>query len=152
MHAHFSHYLFVLAAMLVGIGLVSQAGINAQLRLGMGSAIQAAFVSFAFGTVVLGVLAFLQNEPWIGAAGMSSVPWWAWLGGLLGAFNITLSIFLVPRLGALALALAIVGGQIITSLIYDQKGWLGYPEVEITWERLTGAALVILGIFLISKR
>ncbi|KZY62997.1 hypothetical protein A3742_07500 [Oleiphilus sp. HI0071] len=147
-----SSYIFILLAVIVGFSLASQAGINSQLRVGLSTPIQAAFISFAIGTIVLGLIALKQGEPWFINEGFNNIPWWAWAGGALGAFNIAMSIYLVPKLGALALAISIVGGQVIASLIYDQYGLLGYPKIELSWTRAGGAVLIVIGIWLVSRK
>ncbi|KFA97077.1 DMT family transporter [Vibrio sp. ER1A] len=142
--------VLVILSVVVGVGLVSQAGVNAQLKVGMSSSLQAAFVSFVVGTVVLGLLVVIEGKPWFPQGSISSLPWWAWIGGLLGAFNIAMSIYLAPQLGALALAISIVCGQVITSIFYDQYGLLGYPTIEMTPQRIGGALLIILGVMLVT--
>ncbi|MCG9786752.1 DMT family transporter [Vibrio mediterranei] len=142
--------VLVLLSVIVGVGLVSQAGINAQLKIGLSSSLQAAFISFVVGTAVLGVLVVIEGKPWFPQGSISSLPWWAWLGGLLGAFNIAMSIYLAPQLGALALAISIVCGQVVASIFYDQYGLLGYPTIEMTPQRIGGALLIILGVMLVT--
>ncbi|MCF4176481.1 DMT family transporter [Vibrio sp. McD22-P3] len=142
--------VLVILSVVVGVGLVSQAGVNAQLKIGMSSSLQAAFVSFVVGTAVLGMLVVIEGKPWFPQGSISSLPWWAWVGGLLGAFNIAMSIYLAPQLGALALAISIVCGQVIASIFYDQYGLLGYPTIEMTPQRIGGALLIILGVMLVT--
>ena len=132
--------------------LVSQAGVNSQLRVALASPIQAAFISFFIGTVILGAIALLQGGEWIEWHATKAIPWWAWLGGLLGAFNIAVSIFLAPRLGAVALAISVVCGQLIASLFYDQYGLLGYAKMELTPSRIAGAAFLVLGVIMVAKK
>jgi transporter family-2 protein len=139
-------------SILIGFSLASQAGVNAQLRLALHSPIQAAFISFLIGTILLGIIAFLQGGAWFKPNALATVPWWAWLGGLFGAFNIAMSVFLAPKLGATVLTISIVCGQIIASLALDQNGWLGYPKISITPSRIIGALFVILGMLLIAKK
>ncbi len=152
MIANLSLYLLLPLSILVGFSLASQAGINAQLRLALSSPIQAAFISFFIGTIILGVIVVIQGEPWFQPNTFSKIPWWAWLGGVLGAFNIAMSIYLAPKLGALVLAVSIVCGQVIASLALDQQGWFGYPKIEISINRIIGALLLIAGLFLVVKK
>tara|TARA_B100000809_G_scaffold259218_1_gene303823 strand:+ start:68 stop:484 length:417 start_codon:yes stop_codon:yes gene_type:complete len=137
---------------LIGFSLASQAGVNSQLRLALSNPIQAAFISFLTGTIILGVVALIQGDSWFKPNTLATIPWWAWLGGLLGAFNIAMSIFLAPKLGALVLAISIVCGQVIASLALDQNGWLGYPKIEITFNRVLGALFLVVGMFLVAKK
>ena len=134
-----SHYLLYLSAIGVGISLASQAGVNSQLRTALASPIQAAFLSFLIGTLVLGVVLIIQKDKWFTPSEALNLPWWAWLGGFLGAFNIAVSIYLVPKIGAVALAISVVSGQVIASIFYDQYGLLGYPKLELSLNRMIGA-------------
>lgn len=141
----------IILGLAVGFGLTSQAGVNAQLRTAMATPVHAAFISFVLGTIILGAMAWLSSKTFFSQP-VASIPWWAWLGGALGAFNIALSIFLAPKLGALILASTIVVGQMLTSLVYDQFGMLGYPKVEITWQRIIGAVLLVAGLVLVTRK
>jgi|TARA_B110000908_G_scaffold83858_1_gene100316 transporter family-2 protein len=145
-------YFLLPLSVLVGFSLASQAGVNSQLRLALSNPIQAAFISFLIGTIILGVIALLQGDTWFKANSSISIPWWAWLGGALGAFNIAMSVFLAPKLGSMVLAISIVVGQIIASLILDQNGWLGYPKIDITPNRIIGALFVLIGLILVVKK
>ncbi|REL28547.1 DMT family transporter [Thalassotalea euphylliae] len=145
-------YLLLPFSILIGFSLASQAGVNSQLRLALSNPIQAAFISFLVGTIVLGIIALIQGDPWFRPNSVATIPWWAWLGGVFGAFNIAMSIFLAPKLGALVLAISIVCGQVIASLALDQNGWLGYPKIEITFNRILGAIFLVVGMLLVTKK
>lgn len=145
-------YGLLACSLIVGASLASQAGLNAQLRVALNTPIQVAFISFLVGTLILGVLCLYQGQAWFSKMSLSNVPWWAWFGGALGAFNIAMSVFLAPKLGAVAFTVSIVCGQIIASLILDQNGWLGFPKIEVTFNRALGASLIILGVLLVAKK
>lgn len=147
-----SFYLLLPFSLLIGVSVASQAGVNAQLRLALSSPIQAAFVSFLVGTLILGVIALLQGGPWLKPNALSTIPWWAWLGGVFGAFNIAMSVFLVPKLGAVVLTTTLVLGQVVASMALDQNGWLGYPKIEVSLGRIAGALLIAVGVLLVAKR
>jgi len=144
-------YILLPLSIAIGFSLASQAGVNAQLRLALSSPTQAAFISFLIGTVILGAISLIQGDVWFKSGSLAGVPWWAWLGGAFGAFNITVAVYLVPKLGAVVLTLSVVCGQIIASLILDQNGWLGYPKIDITFNRIVGVVLIIFGVFFVAK-
>lgn len=146
------YIILVLLGLSVGITIASQAGINSTLRTALDSPIQAALISFAIGTVLLAAIAVSQSGKWIDGNALLSLPWWAWLGGVLGAFNVAMSIFLAPRLGALLLAGSVITGQIMASLLLDKFGWLGYPKIDIDGQRAIGAVLMLLGLYLVASR
>ena len=143
--------ILVFVAFLVGVMLPVQAGVNAQLRIGLGHPLLAAFVSFAVGTVALGLVAFATRARLSGAP-LSAIPWYQWTGGLFGAFYIAAAVVLAPRLGAAALIAAVVAGQMIASLVLDSRGWVGFTQQPLTATRLCGGLLVIAGVVLINRR
>ena len=57
-------YLLLACSLAIGFSLASQAGVNSQLRLALNSPVQAAFISFLIGTVILGCIALFQGGPW----------------------------------------------------------------------------------------
>lgn len=147
-----SSYFLLISASLVGFSLASQAGVNSQLRLALASPLQAAFLSFLVGTLVLGAIVVVQRHSWPSGQAVFNIPWWAWLGGFLGAFNIAMSIYLAPKLGAVALTISVVGGQLIASLFYDHYGLLGYPKLEVSASRVVGAVFLILGVIMVARK
>ena len=134
-----------------GIALASQAGVNAQLRQYVHSPYQAAFFSFLVGTIILGIVILLQQDSRPSLTHLMGMPLWLWLGGLLGAFGVSVSIILAPRLGAVNLTIVIVCGQLLASLLLDHFGWLGFEKHSINWQRITGAVMVKLGLLLTVK-
>ena len=81
----------------------------------------------------------------------AAAPWWQWTGGLIGAAYVLASIVLAPRLGAATLVAAVVAGQMLSSLILDQYGLVGFAVHPISPIRLAGAVLVIVGVILIQR-
>ena len=142
----------LLLAILIGAGLPVQAGVNSQLRTGLGSPVLAAAVSFFVGTIALAGLAAAQRAALPGAVVLTRIPWWAWCGGLLGAVYVAASIVLVPRLGAATLAAAIVAGQMAAALVLDQFGLVGYARHPLSLPRLLGALLLLAGVYLVQRR
>lgn len=143
--------VLVAIAFLIGMVLPLQAGINAQLRTGLGHPMLAALASFAVGTVGLAIAALITRAR-LSDAPVASIPWWHWSGGLLGAVYIFAAVILAPRLGAATLIAAIVAGQMVASLVLDTQGWAGFSQQPLTPARLVGGVLVILGVLLINRR
>jgi transporter family-2 protein len=141
----------LLLAVCVGSLLPVQTGVNAQLRTYLGHPIATALVAFGVGIVGLLVAVLWLRIPVPLAEAWSQSAWWQWSGGLLGAIYIAAAVVLAPRLGAGTLIAAVVGGQMIASLILDHFGWVGFPEHPISGLRLLGAALVMLGVALIQR-
>ena len=134
-----------------GLGLTLQVGMNTQLRKLLHSANIAALVSFCVGTVALILLIVALRTPVPERAVFATVPWWAWLGGMLGAFYVASSTVVAVELGATTLLGLALLGQLATALVVDHFGWLGLPVNPVTWSRLAGVALLGAGVWLVSR-
>lgn len=139
-------------AFAAGVVLIVQVGINTTLRNSLGAPVIATLVSFLVGSVALVVFLGLTRTTWPARAQWLAIPWWAWFGGILGAFYVVSTIIAGPRLGAAALLALIVLGQLVTSLLVDHFGWLGFPQHPVTGLRLLGALLLFGGVLLIVHR
>jgi bacterial/archaeal transporter family-2 protein len=82
-----------------GVSFVFQQAMNSNLRVEIGSAWWAGFVSY-LGTVVMLAMALLLREPFPSMTIAARTQAMSWTGGLFGAIYIAISILLVPRLGA----------------------------------------------------
>ena len=128
-----------------------QAVVNARLRHAVASPFQVALLSFGVGTLVPSGIVAVAARSFAGAS-FSSVPWWAWTGGILGAGYITTAVVLAPRVGALALMALVIAGQLLAALVLDHFGLLGLRRMPVTSSRLAGAALLLLGLFFVLRR
>lgn len=144
-------WLFILLALVAGALMPVQAGINVELRdsaLGGDSSL-AALVSFAVGTLALAVWCLALRVPLPAWADLAQARVWHWAGGLLGAFFVTATIFLAPRLGATTMLALLAAGQMLASLYLDHFGLLGYTVHEASPMRMLGAALIVAGVALV---
>lgn len=148
MTSGFAVFGYVLA-LCAGISFVVQQAVNANLRAEIGSAWLAGFVSYLGGTIVMLVVATLLREPPPSAAMIGRSQWLSWTGGLFGAIYIAISILLLPRLGAATVISLIVAGQMLGALAFDHFGLLGLPVHHVALVRVTGAALLVVGVVLV---
>ena len=140
-----------LIAALVGAGLTVQVGMNATVRLAIGSPMLAAIVNFVVGLAGLVVVALAIGARWTPGSA-TTVPAWAWFGGLLGAAYVASTTVLGPRLGAATLLALTLAGQMAAALAVDHYGVIGFPQSPLTASRLIGAALLVAGVLLIMRR
>lgn len=71
-------------------------------------------------------------------------------GGVLGVLIVLLANVLVPMLGvALTLSLSVIANLLFSTLA-DHFGWLGLPVIPVTWQRVAGLALAIVGVVLVA--
>lgn len=137
--------------LVAGLGLTVQVAMNSQLRKVLSSSNTAALISFLVGTTALIVLLLVTRAPLPERSTLAAVPWWAWLGGVLGAFYVASSTVVAVELGTASLLGLALAGQLATALVIDHFGWLGMPEHPITWMRMGGVALLAGGVWMITR-
>ena len=141
----------IILALLAGIVIPTQAGINAQLSNWTKSPILASTISFAVGTLVLIVYSTLTRIPLPALATAGAQSWWVWTGGALGAYFVAATIFLAPKLGATTLVAVLLAGQMIASLALDHFGLLGYPIHPVSLGRIVGVLMIAGGVMLVRN-
>lgn len=137
--------ILTLLALGAGASFVIQQAVNANLRVELGSAWWAGFVSYLGGTIVMMAVILIMQAPLPSWDLISRSTWWSWSGGLFGAIYIAISILLLPRLGAFTIVALIVVGQLVTSLIFDHFGVLNVPHFPVTFPRILGAMFLVAG-------
>jgi len=135
----------------VGGGLVAlQAPINSTLGRTVGT-FQAAFVSFALGTILLAMIAALASGG-MGTIGEArGLPWYYLVGGLLGAIYVTSVLVTVRTLGAGGVTAATIAGQLTASVIVDKYGWLGVERQPVTAAKVLGIMMLVAGVALVVR-
>ena len=142
--------LSLVLAVFAGVLMAIQAPTNAILGKASGSPVVAAFLSFLVGTVALGA-AVAGGSGRLLAPALANVPWYAWLGGLYGAFFVAVAAFAAPRVGVGPLLTAAIAGQLIGAVILDHYGLLGLARQPASIGKIAGVALVLLGAWLVRR-
>jgi len=143
--------LVYLLGIVSGFGLTLQIGMNSRLRTVLQSANTAALISFLVGTVALVGLLLATRASLPDRDTLASVPWWAWLGGLMGAFYVAISTVVASQLGTASLLGLALLGQLAMALAADHFGWMGLPVQPITLTRVAGVALLGAGVWLVTR-
>ena len=107
-------------------------------------------VSFLPIVAFLGVLWICLPRPLPTVASLSQMPWWAPLGGLVGAFAVVAGLLFVSKVGAGAFAGLTITANILMSLVIDKFGMFGMETHALSVGRMAGAVLMVAGIALIS--
>ena len=144
-------YFYLLLAFVAGAMMPTQAAINNKLAVFVDSPILAAFISFFVGTVGLFVYVLISGVPLGNIVSAKNAPAALWIGGLLGAFFVTSTVVLVPRLGVAMTFSLIIAGQMLVTLVIDHFGLLGVPVKEVSLARIGGILLITAGVVLIRK-
>ena len=142
-------FLLFLMAIVAGAMLAVQAGLNSGLGKAVGSAVYGALLSFVTGGLALFAYCLVTGVPLANLRRGFELPWYYWLGGVLGGFYVFAIIVLAPRLGVAVTIGLTVAGQMIFSLLIDHYGLLGIPTQEVNWLRILGVAAIIGGVVLL---
>jgi bacterial/archaeal transporter family-2 protein len=141
--------LFFFLMFLGGMAVAVQPSINGRLAQRVG-VLESSCISFTVGTIALLILVLVAGRGSLRAVG--DVRWWELSGGLLGAFFVTLTIVVVPRIGTAASMAAIIASQLITGLILDHYGLFGFRSVPFDARRSVGTFLLLAGAALVFRR
>ena len=77
--------------------------------------------------------------------------WYLYLGGVLGVFILALMISILPRIGATMGFMYIIIGQLVAALLVDHFGLLGMQVAPITFSKIAGIILFLLGAFFVTR-
>ena len=144
-------WLFFAVALLAGTLITVQIGSNARLKEAFGEALPAIIVSSALGIILLVAVTLIVRIPWPPLPAVAAAPWWAWLGGPLGAIYAVITVLVARELGAATLTALIVTGQLVCSVVLDHFGWVGFTEHAAGIGRVLGCLLMLAGFFLIAR-
>ncbi len=142
-------------AVLVGVGAGCLVGMQAPINSRLGKTIggvQAATFSFLVGTLALVSISYVLRGG-LGSLGhVGRVPWWALVGGLLGAVYVFVAIEAVRTLGASGLTAVVITGQLVISVVVDRFGLFGLAKQHIDASRIVGLVLLMAGVVLVVRR
>ena len=144
-------WIAIALALAAGGAMALQPAVNGRLASQCQHPLQASIISFGTGFVALVLVGALLRIGWPVPQKLLTLPVWAWAGGLLGTYMVTVSLLVAPRLGAVRWIALVLSGQIALSLVLDHFGLIGYPQQPMNVHRILGVVLVVLGVFLVMR-
>ena len=141
---------YILAAVVMGAIIAIQPGLNADVARRLGSPVGAAFLSITVSFVAALAYVVIAREP-IGFSGLTALPWYLWVAGLIGFAFVVLGLWLAPVLGAALLFASVVAGQMLGATLADRFGIAGYQAHAIDIWRIVGIGLVIAGVVVLQR-
>jgi transporter family-2 protein len=127
------------------------AAMNGQLNKSMVNPWLASAVSFALITFFFASVFLILPHPLPTARDLASMPWWAVIGGLVGAVQVYAGLTLVNRVGTGMFVGLTVTAALVTSLMVDHFGWFRMQVHPISIWRVLGGLLMVAGVALISR-
>jgi thiamine biosynthesis protein ThiS len=92
-------------------------------------------------------LAFIALLAFLGL--MGGLPWYYFLGGLMGALIVGTAALSGPRIGIATTSAAIIAGQMVGAMLFDQLGLLDQAKDPVDALKVTGALLIVGGVVLV---
>ena len=118
----------------------------------VGSPVLANIPFFIIGAVTSIAIYLVMGGSPSAAARLGDVPPWMFLAGVVSAFMIVGSVFLIPRIGAGPFFVLLVAGQLLMGMIVSHFGLLGSPQDPTTLKKLAGVILAVFGAYLVTAR
>jgi bacterial/archaeal transporter family-2 protein len=117
--------IFWIYMMVLGSGALQAWGppMNGALKTAFINPWLASLISFIPIVAFLLILFFCQPMPLPSTGSLSQMPWWAPMGGLIGAFAVVAGLLFVQQLGAGTLSGLTITANILMSLAIDHFGW-----------------------------
>lgn len=134
-------YFYMFLSILGGASVVLGRMINAKLSVKIGT-LQSTLLNYIVGLVFSLLIFFITGDRFkMGLDGFSSIPFWAYLGGLMGVIIIMTSNYITPRISAFYLTLLVFIGQLFLGIILD---FFIFHELSLT--KGIGGLLVLAGL------
>lgn len=127
------------------------AAMNGQLKNSLVNPYLASTVSFALITFFFAGLFLIIPHPLPTKADVLGMPWWAAVGGLVGAVQVYAGLTQVQKVGAGPFMGFTVTAALISSLLLDHFGLFRLPPHPMNWLRGLGALLLVGGVTLIAR-
>jgi transporter family-2 protein len=141
----------VLLALAAGGVMALQPAVNGRLASQCSHPLQASILSFATGLLALIVVGLCLRVGVPSVDKLQTLPLWAWGGGVLGTYMVTVSLLVAPKLGATRWIALVLTGQIVLSLILDHFGLIGYARQAFSWTRAAGVLFLVVGVLIVMR-
>lgn len=143
-------WLVVLLA--IGAGaLAPLQGTNAELFKHWQQPIWTTIFVYSSGLAAILLVQAFARQALPSTPAMHAAPWWAYVGGALSIVTTLVALMYAQKLGSGMFTGLSLTASIIISILFDQMGWIGFKQHSASPLRLLGGALMVGGVWLVSK-
>lgn len=136
--------IYIGLAFLMGTIMSIYLPMNSSVSKHVGSPITANVTFFIVALITSIILFFIfGNSDTIGK--VKDVPPFLYLTGVISAFIVLGTTFLIPHIGARKFFILLIAGQIVMAVAVSHFGLLESPKDPMSIKKLIGASLVIMG-------
>ena len=138
-------------AFAAGLGGAVQIAVQGRLGDRVGSLEALATAAVIGGVIALAALLLVRRS--VGAVTEAvGGPKWQLLGGVMGVFIVFAITVAGPRIGVVATTAFLIAAQFGLATAIDRYGWFGVERVALTWPRVLGISLLVVGAALTLRR
>lgn len=135
--------IYIAIALVNGICISLSRSVNGRLSMER-NAFYASLWNHLIGFLFLTLVILVMSGGF--SAFQFNAPWFAYVGGAIGALFVAINSYILPRTGSTQAAMLIISGQMISGVVIDQ---ILHPGNTL-WPRLAGVLVIIAGIW-VSK-
>lgn len=144
-------FTLLLLSVAVGVMVVIQGGLNAQLGVLLKNPLLATSAALTVSALLTVTAVLLTVKQLPSSQVLRTIPPYLWVTGAAFSFlAVTLFYYLIPKLGISTAVSFGLFGQIAFSMVAAHFGWFGLPEETIVWRKVLGVATMIIGLYLIK--
>lgn len=143
-------FFAVLMAVMAGAANPFQSATNGELNKQLQQPVWAGIVVYATGLIGMLVIQAFVRQP-VPFARAGHVSWWAWMGGLISIASTIAGLMLVQKLGSGIFTSLSLTASLVVSVLLDQYGLLGLKQHPASVGRWIGCALLVAGVWLVSR-
>jgi transporter family-2 protein len=137
--------IWIFLGVLAGATSAMQTSINSLLGTRVGVT-TAALISAIVTTTVMSIWIVPSLRLSEVSQSIKTVPLHEYLGGAFGGIFVISALALAPKIGVAPTTLALVFGQIATSLLVDHCGFLGVPRAPVSALQIIGVVIMGAGL------
>lgn len=138
------NWLYIAIAALSGAAMALQGTFNAALGKVIG-VWQSTLIVHIIGLVTVILIIAVIGSGFTGLNKIGSVPWYAFLGGILNVLIIYAVVRSIPEIGVGNATTAIIVAQILTAVTIDSLGAFGMEKYEFKYLDILGIILLAVG-------
>ena len=138
-------------AFAAGLGGAVQIAVQGRLGDRVGS-IEAVTTATLVGCTIALAILLVSRRSLAGVGDAIVGPKWQLLGGVMSVFIVLAITVAGPRIGIVATSAFLIAAQFGLAAVIDRYGWFGAERVPVTWPRVVGIALLLVGAALTLRR
>ena len=140
-----------LLAAAAGLAGAVQIAVQGRLNQRIGSIEAVATASVIGALLAIGVL-LIATRSLSGLGDAATGPKWQLLGGVMSVSIILAITIAGPRIGVVATTAFLIAAQFALATAIDRFGWFGVEQVALSWPRVLGIGLLVVGAALTLRR